>query len=168
MKAIHLSLSLIVMVACLSPAQDKRIEDKPVQNVTIADLGFMAGHSQGELDGGISDEHWSEPAGDSMMGVYRYIQDGKVQMYEFMSIEQTSQGPVLRLKHFHPGLVGWEEKEQVWNYPLKSWKPGAAVFEAADKSTRISYRVTGKDGLEATLDRTGKPTEVFQFKHTAN
>jgi hypothetical protein len=89
-------------------------------------------------------------------------------MYEFMAIEQTSEGPVLRLKHFHPGLVGWEEKAHVWNYPLKSWKPGAAVFEAADKSTRISYRITGKDSLEATLERTGKSPEVFQFKHTAN
>src|ERR1700704_4008724 len=166
MKTIH--LSLVVILACLCPAQGQGIAGKSVQNVAIADLGFMSGHSHGELDGGISDEHWSEPAGDSMMGVYRYIKDGKVQMYEFMAIEQTPEGPVLRLKHFHPGLVGWEEKAQVWNYPLKSWEPGAAVFEAADKSTRISYRVTGKDSLEATLERTGKSPEVFQFKHTAN
>jgi len=35
----------------------------------------------------------------------------------------------LRLKHFDPGLVGWEEKAQVHSYPLLTWKPNEAVFE---------------------------------------
>jgi hypothetical protein len=158
-----LSASLLFLVSfCSAQVADL----KPVQNVALTDFNFIAGHNRGELDGGIIDEHWSEPAGDSMMGVYRYIKDGKVDMYALLVIEQTAKGPVLRLRHFNPGLVGWEEKTEVWSYPLVRFTPGEAIFEAADKRIRISYRDAGHGVLESTLERTGKKTEVFQFKHS--
>ena len=123
----------------------------------------MSGHNRGELDGGIIDEHWSEPAGDSMMGVYRNIKDGKVEMYELLVIEQTTKGPILHLRHFNLGLVAWEEKAEVWSYPLARFAPGDAVFESVDKRIRITYRDAGHGVPESTLERTGKKTEVFQF-----
>ena len=101
-----------------------------------------------------------------MAGIYRYIKDGKVRMYEMLAIEQTTTGPVLHLKHFNPGLEGWEEKTKVWNYPLAQFSTGNAIFESPDKNTRISYRIAGNGVLEATLERTGKKTEIFTFKHT--
>jgi len=164
MKSVTTSLILLLAFACL--AQDKPAESKPPQNITLADLQFISGHSRGTLDGGIIDELWSEPAGDSMMGVYRYIKGGKVEMYEFMAIQQTANGPVLLLKHFNPGLEGREEKAKVWTYPLIRWSGGEAVFESPDKGTRIGYRVTGKGVLEATLEHTGQKTEVFRYTHT--
>lgn len=156
---------LFVLIATCF-AEDKIAGNKAPEKVSLEELAFMSGHSRGELDGGISDEHWSEPAGDSMMGTYRYIKDGKVQMYEMMAIEQTASGPVLHLKHFNPNLEGWEEKTKVWNYPLARFSPGNAVFESPDKNTRITYRVAGNGVLEATLERTGRKTEVFSFKHS--
>ena len=127
----------------------------------------MSGHNRSELDGGIIDEHWSEPAGDSMMGVYRYIKDGKVEMYELLVIEQTTKGPILRLRHFNPGLVAWEDKVEDWSYPLARFAAGDAVFGSIDKRIRIAYRDAGHGVLESTLERTGKKTEVFQFKHSS-
>jgi hypothetical protein len=162
MKTCRASLLLFLISVCF--AQTK---DKPVQMVELADFNFIAGHNRGELDGGIIDEHWSEPAGDSMMGVYRYMKDGKVVMYEVLVIEQTPKGPVLRLKHFNPGLVGWEEKAEVLSFPLARYAPGEAVFERPDKTLRITYRSAGNSVLESTLERPGKKTEVFQFKHSS-
>jgi Domain of unknown function (DUF6265) len=84
--------------------------------------------------------------------MYREVKDGAVTMYELETIEQTEQGPVLLLKHFNRGLKGWEEKDQVWSYPLISWKENEAIFERPDKGTRLTFRRTGKDTLEMTLD----------------
>jgi hypothetical protein len=40
----------------------------------------------------VIDEHWSEPAGDNMIGMYRHIRNGKVETYEFLSIEIVAEG----------------------------------------------------------------------------
>jgi hypothetical protein len=163
MRTLTASLILFLLATCL--AQDKTV--KPAQDVVLADLEFISGHNRGEFDGGIADEHWSEPAGDSMMGVYRYMKNGKVRMYEMLVIEQTPKGPVLRLMHFNPGLGPWEDKAQVYSYPLVRFTTGEAVFERPDKSTRITYRTAGNSVLESTLERAGKKTEVFQYKHSS-
>jgi Domain of unknown function (DUF6265) len=34
---------------------------------SLADLEFISGRWAGEMDGGITEEHWSSPRGDSMM-----------------------------------------------------------------------------------------------------
>jgi hypothetical protein len=164
------SALLIALLIGASFAQEtgRVAATKIPSDVALQDLAFMSGHSRGELDGGIADEHWSEPAGDSMMGIYRYVKDGKVQMYEMMAIEQTVNGPVLRLKHFGAGLDAWEDKTQVWNFPLVRFSAGDAVFETTDKKIRISYRVVGTSILEATLEHAGKKPEVFQYKHSVD
>lgn len=162
-------LSLILAAALVLPliGQSSPEGPKPAAKAKLDDLTFLSGHNRGEMDGGIIDEHWSEVGGDSMIGMFRYIKGGKVQMYEFLTIEQTAGGPVLRLKHFNPGLVGWEEKAQVYSYPLVSWTPNReAVFERPDKGSRITYRSTSKDTLQSTLERTGKKAEVYEFVHT--
>jgi len=140
---------------------------KPPSKVTLDDLSFICGHNRGEMEGSIIDEHWSEVGGDTMIGMYREIRNGKAQMYEFLTIEQTAEGPVLRLRHFDPGLVGWEEKAQASSYPLASWRPNEAVFEKPDKSVRLAFRATSKETLEVTLERKGKKIEIFQYAHTA-
>jgi hypothetical protein len=163
-----LSLTLAAALAPLCVGQSSPEAPKPTAaKAKLDDLTFLSGHNRGEMEGGIIDEHWSEVGGDSMIGMFRYIKGGKVQMYEFLAIEQTASGPVLRLKHFNPGLVGWEEKAQVYSYPLISWTPNReALFERPDKGSKISYRSTSKDTLQCTLERTGKKTEVYEFAHT--
>jgi hypothetical protein len=140
---------------------------KPASDVKLEDLSFICGHNRGELNGAIIDEHWSEVGGDTMIGMFRQIRNGKAEMYEFLTIEQTSTGLVLRLKHFDPGLVGWEEKAQASSYPLISWKPNEAVFERPDKATRLTFRSTSRETLDVILERTGKKSEIFQYAHSA-
>jgi len=140
---------------------------KNPQTVTLQDLAFISGHSRGEFDGGVADEEWSQPIGDTMMGMYCFVKDGKVQMYEMMAIEQTGNGPVLHLKHYHAGLQAWEEKSKVWDFPLVRFSPRDAFFETADKSIRIEYRAASSSVLEATLEEAGKKPEVFDYKHSS-
>jgi hypothetical protein len=164
MKILTASLLLLLLPFCL--AQDKIA--KPISDVALADLAFISGHNRGEYEGGIVDEHWSEPAGDSMMGMYRYIMKGKVQIYELIVIEQTAKGLVLRLWHFNPGLGAREDKSEVLNYPLVRFTTGEAVFERPDKSARITYRAIGSTVLESAIEHTGKKTEVFQYQHSSD
>jgi hypothetical protein len=122
-------------------------------HATLADLQFIAGRGVGELDGGVSEEVWSAPRGDSMMGMFAFTKEGRARFYEFLLIEQTASGPVLRLKHFNPGLIGWEEKAEVYSYPLIGLSPRRAVFERADKETRLTFEATESGTLAVTLDQ---------------
>jgi hypothetical protein len=159
------------MLVCLTPsasvAQDRTTASKPPRDVTLQDLAFISGHSRGEFDGGIADEHWSEPAGDSIMGVSRYMKGGKVQRYQLMVIEATPKGPVLRVMGFKPGLDTWEDKARVETFDLVSWAKGEVAFERADKGMRIAYRTAGNGVLESTIERPGRKTELFQYTHSS-
>ncbi|HEU4388103.1 MAG TPA: DUF6265 family protein [Blastocatellia bacterium] len=140
---------------------------KPVSKVTLSDLSFISGRGTGDLGGGVIDEQWSLPAGDSMMGMFRYVKDGKAVFYEFLLIEQTQDGPVLRLKHFNPGLIGREEKAEVYSYPLVEYNENRAVFERPDKLTRLTFHRKSADSLSVVLDQTrdGKLTSTeFVYK----
>ncbi|MGA9474798.1 MAG: DUF6265 family protein [Terriglobales bacterium] len=160
-------LALVFLITTASFSQPRVNVVKSPQSVTLQDLAFISGHSRGELEGGIADEEWSRPIGDTMMGIYCYVKDGRVKMYEMMAIEQTANGPVLRLKHYNAGLQAWEEKNKVWDFPLVRFSPHDAVFETADKSIRIGYRMAGSGILEATLEEAGKKPEVFEYKHSS-
>jgi uncharacterized protein DUF6265 len=163
-----LSAVLIFLLISASFGQEKSTGSKAPQDVSLRDLEFISGHSQGDLDGGIAEEIWSEPAGDSMMGAYREVKNGKVQIYEMMAIEQTAKGPVLRLKHFNAGLEGWEDKTQVWNFPLVRFTAREALFENAEKGIRIGYLLAEAGILEATVEHPGAKKEVFRYKHSSN
>jgi len=137
--------------------------------VTLVDLSFIAGRWQAEWQGGLGEENWSTSSGDSMVGTFRFVKDGKARFYEFMLIEQTPDGPVLRLKHFNPGLIGWEEKAQVYSYPLTEFRPNLAMFERGDKKSRLTFRRTSKDSLSVLLQQTTDEkltSEEFNFRLT--
>jgi len=85
---------------------------------TLEDVSWIAGHWKGEAFGGIAEEIWSPPLGDSMMFVFKLVAEGKVQFYEVGHIQQTGKTLLLQLKHFHGSLKGWEEKDETVDYKL--------------------------------------------------
>ena len=125
----------------------------PLRTATLADVAFIAGQWEGTLEGGATEEWWTAPAGDNMMGSFRYVKDGKGVFYELLLIEQTPEGPVLRLLHFGPRLVGWEEKGGAYHYPLVELAPGRAVFERPDGQTRLVFHRTGPRAMTVTLEQ---------------
>src|SRR5690349_4546332 len=85
---------------------------------SISDLSFMAGKWVTKGQWGDMEENWSAPMGNSMMCSYRCVKDGKSVFYEFIVIEQQATGPVMKLRHFSPGNIAWEEKDKPYDYPL--------------------------------------------------
>ena len=138
----------------------------PPVAATLADVSFMAGHWVGGEDGDVSEEVWSAPEGDSMMGMWRYVTKGHAGIFEFLTL--TTEGPnvVLRIRHFDPKLVAREEKERAVELPLGSKRPGEAVFEGAEYGGRGTVRLTyrgGGDTLTGLLEK-GRRKEEFRFR----
>ena len=162
-RAAFLRRAAVLIVGLMSTgisgqAQSKApVEQRPapvINGPLVQELAFLAGRWRGGVTGGLFDEEWSHPAADSMMGMFRYMENGKVKFYEFMVIEATASGPVLRVRHFDPGLEAWEEKAAALSYPLQSFAGNQVVFASPDKSTRITYRRTGPGALTMVLERT--------------
>jgi len=59
-------------------------------------------------------------------------------------VELDDNHPVLKLKHFNAGLVGWEEKNTAVMMPLISTAESEAVFAEADGSVSLHYHLAGK------------------------
>ncbi len=150
---------LMLLVMAVSPAAQDA-----ARRAKVADLGFMAGDWAGEQEGEQLEEIWSRPLQDNMACMFRAIKDGKPTFYEFMVIEASAHGPVMKLKHFHAGLIGWEEKDFTWKYPLVKLSANETVFERADKKTRLIYRRQSPESLLAVLEREGKPREEFRYR----
>jgi hypothetical protein len=120
--------------------------------VTLEDLAWLSGSWQGVREGNPVEEHWSRPAGGSLMGMFRWLRDGQVYMYEFLLIEAEDDNLVFRLKHFNPGMAGWEEKDEALVFDLMSGGPDKAVFKHRSRPMWMIYRREGEDGLTAILE----------------
>ncbi|HKO34655.1 MAG TPA: DUF6265 family protein, partial [Candidatus Limnocylindria bacterium] len=92
------------------------------------DVAWMAGRWVGEHDGDRIEEWWSEPHAGMMLGMFRWHRDGEPRFYELMSMEPDAARLVFRIKHFAPGLVGWEEKDAAVTLDLVKLTDGEAVF----------------------------------------
>jgi len=115
MARISLACAILVLLTRSVGASDA---DASQAKATLEELSFISGCWAGDWKGGLTEEQWSRASGDSMMCVFKYVKGGQAVFYEMLLIEQTKSGPVMRLKHFNPGLIGWEEKDQAYSYPL--------------------------------------------------
>jgi hypothetical protein len=165
------ALTVLALVPRLHAAGPSPPAAPSFASVRVADFAWMAGIWQGEMGGDFIEEQWSDPAGGVLMGMFRWAQggrDGQIAMYELMSIEPGSEGPVLWLRHFGPRLVAREDKEGAGAFHLVSYKQGAATFDNRDPAdpARLTYRREGEDRLVVVLSKVkdGKPVDTeFSF-----
>jgi hypothetical protein len=132
----------------------------PVRN--ISDLSFMSGKWVTKGEWGDMEENWSEPMGNSMMCSYRCVKDSKIVFYEFIVIEQQVTGPVMKLRHFSPGNIAWEDKDKPYDYPLMYLDENVARFERPDKKTSLTFERIAVDKLKVTLERQDKDGKWVQ------
>ncbi|MCC7387758.1 MAG: hypothetical protein IT431_03220 [Phycisphaerales bacterium] len=76
---------------------------------TLDGLAFLAGawEAKDEAEGEQMREVWDMPRGDAMVGHFSIVASGKAVLYELLVIELDETGPVMRLRHFGPGLEPW-------------------------------------------------------------
>lgn len=148
-KAIACLVACSALLLPAAQAQDKFTERtlkqapgaKPVP-ATLDAMKWLRGRWVGEAFGGTTEEIWSGPDAGAMVGLFRLVKDGKPVFYELMTIVEVDGTLAFRLKHFNPDLKGWEEREEVQEFPLVAMRDRVIDFEG------MSFH---RDGDRATI-----------------
>lgn len=130
--------------------------------VKLPDIAWLQGHWLGEAFGGIIEEIWSPPRGNSMMGIFRLLVSDTVKFYETMTLAEENGSLILRLRHFHRDLKGWEEKNETVNFKLVKVTANRFYFNG------LTFERAGKNEINAyvvVVFPDGRKGEVkFNFK----
>ncbi len=118
----------------LSHAQTGHVE------ISFEEFGFIEGNWAGTFRGDRDYEaYWSTPTGNAIMGMIRFIRDDQTILFELLSIERTERGMILSVKHFTPGLVGRQEREDAVRYRLIEIGNNRAVFEHEENGSLLAW-----------------------------
>ena len=149
---------LFFLLSLSSSATSQSAQQKPAWKV--ADLAWMSG-SWTTVPGKTQiEEHWTKPAGDSMIGMGRTLKDGKTVFFEYLRIEARQDG-IFYVAHpkARPGT----------DFKLTRLTANEALFENPrhDNPKKILYRKNSDGSLTARVegDENGKPvSEEFHYQ----
>ncbi len=168
MKRTFLLLSICLLVSISTFGQTKLTENTlRINKDAIGAIGkpsimdWMIGSWEGEALGGSVREIWTNPGGGAMIGMFSLVKDGKPIFYEFLTFTAEKDILLLKLKHFHPNLVSWEEKEKTTDFRFIKQEANRFYFSG------LTFEKVGNDQLHIflALTRDGKTHEEF-FKMT--
>jgi hypothetical protein len=171
-KGMGLALALAILTSCSTAfaaepwtANTMRLaKGETGARATIADMAWYAGTWRGEGLDGLNEEIWSKPEHGAMMGMYRLIKDGRARFYELLTITEENGTLLLKIKHFHPDLRGWEERDVSVQMPFISAKDGRYYFEGITFEPRPGNTVKIYLVIESK-DRKGPVREeVFSYR----
>jgi hypothetical protein len=126
----------------------------------IDQVAWIAGHWKGEAFGGITEEVWTAPLGDSMMGSFKLVVNNAVQFYEICQMVQEGETIMFRLKHFGNKLKGWEEKDETEDFPLVKIEKDAVYFD--DFTIK---RISADHIIFYVVIEDGEKSEEVEFKY---
>ena len=107
----------------------KFTENSVSPEAKLSDVSWIAGHWKGEAFGGITEETWSPPLGDSMMFSFKLVVDQKVVFYEIGGIREVDNTLLFQLKHFGADFKGWEEKDETVDAKLVKIEGNRVYFD---------------------------------------
>ncbi len=131
---------------------------------SLADVAWLAGGWVVEKGETYSEEWWSAPSGDSMVGAWRLSLSGRAKLFELLTLMEEEGRVVLRIRHFDAKGVAWEEKDRPLVLPLVEKGTRRAVFEGTEGEGLlcISSGLVG-DSWTVEIAKTGKPVQSFRF-----
>lgn len=133
-------------------------DGEPSPPAMLDDIRWLAGYWVGEGLGGQSADLIAPPAGGQMMGAFRKLKpDGAPQFYEFYLFAQENDSIVLRIKHFTPEMIGWEEKAEYVEFPLVSIEERAVYFDG------ITFAMTSELEMQAAVMVDGQGVIRFNY-----
>ena len=138
----------------------------PAETASLSKMSWLAGRWVDDSGGNLSEETWTAPSGDGILGMWRLVVKGQIKLSEILTIQEENQTLVLRLRHFDAKLVGREEKDKPLELTLAGWSEREARFEgpgADGQGLALTYRHPDADTLACTVDLRGKKEE-FTFK----
>lgn len=126
----------------------------------LEDVAWIAGHWLDSALGGIVEEVWTEPHGDSMMGMFKLLNNGKTSFYELLTIREVNGSLLLQLKHFNRDMTGWEKQNEVLNFPLVKITKQAVYFSG------MTFLKSGEDQITvAVITDESKPSSPLVFNY---
>lgn len=130
-------------------------------------LGWMSGRWVGEHEADRIEEWWSEPYAGMMLGMFRWHRDGVPRFYELMTIEPDGDRVVFRIKHFKPGLIGWEERDEAVTLDLVALEGDRATFLKRGEARWMVYQLeTETRDLVAWFETDSEPhTPGDEFRY---
>lgn len=159
-------LLIIVLTLCFfnCKAQTntlKFLDNDTSPTATLKDVNWIAGYWKGEAFGGITEEFWSPPLGDSMMFSFKLVVNDKVVFYELGGIRAINNTLLLQLKHFGNDFKGWEEKEETVDFKLIKIENNRIYFDEFTFE-KIS---DSEMNLYVVIEENGEKEEVkFNYK----
>ncbi len=112
---------------------------------TVYHMDWIAGSWTGSGLGGRSEEIWSDPVGESMMGMYRLVKGEKPVFYEMMTIRQHDSSLIMLIRHYQPDLTPMENADTVLKLPLIKYTKSEVYFSG------ITFWKTGKSSMRIFL-----------------
>lgn len=154
-----IALTSILMPAGLTNISGQTSRVPVAAAHTIHDLIWMAGDWQTSPGGRAQiEEHWTQPAGGSMLGMGRTVAGGRTVEFEYLRLEQRNDG-IFYVAHPKARCPGTDFK-------LTRLTTTEAVFENPqhDFPKRIIYRKTAGGSLVASVDG-GEGTKARTFTY---
>lgn len=122
----------------------------------LAELAWLAGAWVLERPGERLEEWWSGPAGDSMVGHFRWIRDGELWITELVTITEEAGELVFRLRHFDSEMTPWEAEDDPFSYRLMEQADRSATFTIieprAGRPHRFIFEALAGDSLLVRIE----------------
>lgn len=138
--------------------------DNQMPEATLTDASWLVGSWSGAAMNGTAEEIWAPPSGGSMLGMFKYVEEGETIFSEIMTIIPTGTSIEMRLKHFSADMTGWEEKDEYESFPLVKITGEALYFDG------LTVRKSSADAITiivATENKDGSFSELaFPYKRT--
>lgn len=153
------NFALLVALIIISSTSASMQNPAATPTPRIAELAWIAGNWQTAAGKRAQvDEHWSAPAGGSLLGMSRTIVGDKTVEFEYLRIEQRADA-IYYVAHPKARCPGTDFK-------LTRLSGQEAVFEnpAHDFPKRIIYRKTSDGSLVASIDA-GEGTKSQSFSY---
>jgi hypothetical protein len=142
-----------------------------LNGATPADLRWLCGNWMGLHGVDVVEEYWSPLGASTLIAMLRWQKGDSVFFYEFMAIEREGDRVVLRIKHFDPGLRGWEDKESSMECMLVRLRDREAVFLETNEPRRwVIYRLERDDRLVSYFETDDAPVssgDLFVYSRQA-
>lgn len=159
------ALLLVLMTAVVSISFGDQVNASLMLNPAdkISDLAFISGDWQSDPTGrAVSEEHWTRPAGGSMIGMSRTLVGARTASFEFLRIEERGEAIYY--------VASPKGQCPATDFKLTRLSGQEAVFENPehDFPKRIIYRKNSDGSLTAIVDGgEGTKSEKFDFKPMA-
>lgn len=146
-------------MSAFSPAVAQEVlhlkKNEPAAAGKVEDLAWMAGYWKGTGFGGDCEELWLPPQGNSMTGIFRFVENGKLVFSEYMVLHESEGQLLLKVKHFSDDFFPWEEKEKWINFRFikttgqTAYFSGLTIQRDGDSMTlKLAMEQDGKRSIE--------------------